>query len=158
MPIFFTKKSCNRGGGITPQMPLTVKALFVLCFCATSINFYMLNLFFHIVRTDSQMYSFDINFEFKLKQSQFFRIIRANWILKKFQFAYGKQCNRKQVLANPYSYLKGTKPFTCLIVSKMKWHSIHLTCPFIENFYRRCEALLCAWVFEVLCVFLCCKC
>ena len=26
MPIFFTKKSCNRGGGTTPQMPLTVKA------------------------------------------------------------------------------------------------------------------------------------
>ena len=25
MPIFFTKKSCNRGGGTTPQMPLTVK-------------------------------------------------------------------------------------------------------------------------------------
>ena len=27
MPIFFTKKSCNRGGGNTPppQMPLTVK-------------------------------------------------------------------------------------------------------------------------------------
>ena len=25
MPIFFTKKSCNRGGGTTPpQMPLTV--------------------------------------------------------------------------------------------------------------------------------------
>ena len=27
MPIFFTKKSCNRGGGTTPQMPLTVKAI-----------------------------------------------------------------------------------------------------------------------------------
>ena len=27
MPIFFTKKSCNRGGGTTPpQMPLTVKS------------------------------------------------------------------------------------------------------------------------------------
>ena len=26
MPIFFSKKSCNRGGGGTPpQMPLTVK-------------------------------------------------------------------------------------------------------------------------------------
>ena len=25
MPIFFTKKSCNRGGGTPPQMPLTVK-------------------------------------------------------------------------------------------------------------------------------------
>ena len=25
MPIFFTKKFCNRGGGTTPQMPLTVK-------------------------------------------------------------------------------------------------------------------------------------
>ena len=24
MPIFFTKKSCNRGDGTTPQMPLTV--------------------------------------------------------------------------------------------------------------------------------------
>ena len=30
MPIFFTKKSCNRGGGTTPpppQMPLTVKVI-----------------------------------------------------------------------------------------------------------------------------------
>ena len=28
MPIFFTKKSCNRGDGTTPpQMPLTVKIL-----------------------------------------------------------------------------------------------------------------------------------
>ena len=29
MPIFFTKKSCNRGGGTTPppQMPLTVSII-----------------------------------------------------------------------------------------------------------------------------------
>ena len=31
MPIFFTKKSCNRGGGTTPpQMPLTVKTFYTL--------------------------------------------------------------------------------------------------------------------------------
>ena len=30
MPIFFTKKSCNRGVEPTPQMPLTVKAIKVL--------------------------------------------------------------------------------------------------------------------------------
>ena len=30
MPIFFTKKSCNRGGGTTPQMPLTDKKLILM--------------------------------------------------------------------------------------------------------------------------------
>ena len=34
MPIFFTKKSCNRGGGTTPpQMPLTVNVMdFFTCY------------------------------------------------------------------------------------------------------------------------------
>ena len=27
MAIFFTKKSCNMGGGTTPQMPLTVNSI-----------------------------------------------------------------------------------------------------------------------------------
>ena len=35
MPIFFSKKSCNRGGGSTPQMPLNVKTVDGLDFIGT---------------------------------------------------------------------------------------------------------------------------